>query len=241
MLDHFFDYLHFSFSTDDPIVLIILVFLESVLSADNAVALAAIAQGLEDEKLEKEALNYGLVIAYVLRISLLLTATWVQQFWQFEVLGGAYLLWLVFQHFTSGEEENDQNREPRFKSLWQAIPVIAFTDLAFSLDSVTTAIAVSPETWLVITGTTIGIIALRYMAGLFIRWLDEYEHLADAAYITVGFVGLRLILKVINENLVPPQWVIISAIAIMFIWGFSKRTEIKSPVTEEVEKTEVHK
>ncbi|MBD2137408.1 DUF475 domain-containing protein [Anabaena sp. FACHB-1237] len=241
MLDHFFDYLHFSFSTDDPIVLIILVFLESVLSADNAVALAAIAQGLEDEKLEKEALNYGLVIAYVLRISLLLTATWVQQFWQFEVLGGAYLLWLVFQHFTSGEEENDQNREPRFKSLWQAIPVIAFTDLAFSLDSVTTAIAISPETWLVITGTTIGIIALRYMAGLFIRWLDEYEHLADAAYITVGFVGLRLILKVINENLVPPQWVIISAIAIMFIWGFSKRTEIKSPVTEEVEKTEVHK
>lgn len=241
MLDHFFDYLHFSFSADDPIVLIILVFLEAVLSADNAVALAAIAQGLEDEKLEREALNFGLVIAYVLRITLLLTATWVQQFWQFEVLGGAYLLWLVFQHFTSGEEENDQNREPRFKSLWQAIPVIAFTDLAFSLDSVTTAIAVSPETWLVITGTTIGIIALRYMAGLFIRWLDEYEHLADAAYITVGFVGLRLILKVINENLVPPQWAIISAIAIMFIWGFSKRTEVKLPVTEEVEKTEVHK
>jgi YkoY family integral membrane protein len=241
MLDHFFDSLHFSFSADDPIVLIILVFLEAVLSADNAVALAAIAKGLEDEKLEREALNFGLVIAYVLRITLLLTATWVQKFWQFEVLGGAYLLWLVFQHFTSSEDEQDENREPRFKSLWQAIPVIAFTDLAFSLDSVTTAIAVSPETWLVITGTTIGIIALRFMAGLFIRWLDEYEHLADAAYITVAFVGLRLVVKVINENLVPPQWVIISAIAIMFVWGFSKRTEVESPVAEEIEKTEVHK
>ena len=242
MLDHFFDYLHFSFSADDPIILIILVILESVLSADNAVALAAIAKGLEDDKLEQEALNFGLVIAYVLRIALLLTATWVQQFWQFEVLGGAYLLWLVFQHFTSQEEENkEENREPRFKSLWQAIPVIAFTDLAFSLDSVTTAIAVSPETWLVITGTTIGIVALRYMAGLFIRWLDEYEHLADAAYITVGFVGLRLIVKVINENLVPPQWVIITAIAMMFVWGFSKRTQVELPVTEEVEKTEVQK
>lgn len=74
------------------LVLIVLVSLEAVLSADNAIALAAIAQGLEDKKLEGQALNLGLVVAYVLRISLILTATWVQQFWQFELLGGAYLL-----------------------------------------------------------------------------------------------------------------------------------------------------
>jgi predicted tellurium resistance membrane protein TerC len=97
--------------------------------------------------------------------------------------------------------------------------------LAFSLDSVTTAIAISKETWLVITGGLIGVVALRFMAGLFIRWLKEYVHLQDAGYITVGLVGGRLLLKVINDSLVPPQWLMISAIALLFIWGFSKRVD----------------
>lgn len=202
------------------VVLIILVFLEAVLSADNAIALAAIAQGLEDKEVERQALNLGLVVAYILRISLILTATWVQQFWQFELLGALYLLWLVFQHFTSAEGEDHQHHGPRFNSLWQAIPVIAFTDLAFSLDSVTTAIAVSQEKWLVLTGATIGIITLRFMAGLFIRWLDEFVHLEDAGYVTVSLVGLRLLLRVINDALVPPEWLMIGAIASSVPVGF---------------------
>ncbi|MGH7998474.1 MAG: TerC family protein, partial [Brasilonema sp.] len=78
MLDRIFDHLNFHFSIEAPIVLLVLVSLEAVLSADNAIALAAIAQGLEDKKLERQALNIGLVFAYVLRITLLLTATWVQ-------------------------------------------------------------------------------------------------------------------------------------------------------------------
>ncbi|MGB3651654.1 MAG: TerC family protein [Rivularia sp. (in: cyanobacteria)] len=237
MLERIFDYLQYNFSIEASIVLLILIFLEAVLSADNAIALAAIAQGLDDEKLERQALNLGLVVAYVLRITLLLTATWVQKYWQFELIGAAYLLWLVFQHFTSEEDEEDADREPRFKSLLQAIPVIAFTDLAFSLDSVTTAIAVSDNKWLVIIGTTIGIITLRFMAGLFIRWLDEFVYLEDAGYITVAFVGVRLLLRVVNQALVPPQWIIIAAIAIILTWGFSKRTVPK--IVEETEKTEV--
>ena len=240
MLDQIFDYLNFHFSVEASIVLLILVILEAVLSADNAIALAAIAQGLEDKKLERQALNIGLIFAYVLRITLLLTATWVQKFWQFELLGAAYLLWLVFQHFSSQEDENNHHHGPRFKSLWQAIPVIAFTDLAFSLDSVTTAIAVSQEIWLVITGTTIGIVTLRFMAGLFIRWLDEYTNLEDAGYITVAFVGLRLLLKVINDDLVPPEWLVVTAIGIILAWGFSKRNVVEL-APEEKEKAEVSK
>lgn len=206
------------------LVLIILVFLEAVLSADNAIALAALSQGLEDTKLQRQALNFGLVVAYVLRISLIFTATWIANLWQFELLGAAYLLWLVFQYFTSNEGNGSEHHGPRFDSLWQAIPLIALTDLAFSLDSVTTAIAVSQETWLVLTGATIGIVALRFMAGLFIRWLDEYVYLEDAGYITVALVGLRLLLRVFNDQLVPPEWLMISAIALIFTWGFSKRT-----------------
>ena len=239
MLDQIFDYLHFHFSIEASIVLLILIFLEAVLSADNAIALAAIAQGLEDKKLERQALNIGLVVAYVLRITLLLTATWVQQFWQFDLLGAAYLLWLVFQHFTSEEGEDNQHHGPRFTSLWQVIPILAFTDLAFSLDSVTTAIAVSNDRLLVLTGTTIGIVTLRFMAGLFIQWLDEFVYLEDAGFMTVALVGLRLLLKVVNDTFVPPQWVMITAIGIILAWGFSKRTV--EEIIEQPEKTEVSK
>ncbi|MGC1395290.1 MAG: DUF475 domain-containing protein [Coleofasciculaceae cyanobacterium] len=237
MLDQIFN-LPFDFGVEAPLVLLILIGLEAVLSADNAIALAAIAQGLEDPELQRRALNFGLVAAYVLRITLILTATWIVQFWQFELLGAAYLLWLVYQHFTSATEEDDQHHGPRFTSLWQTIPLIAVTDLAFSLDSVTTAIAISDQTWLVITGGTIGVITLRFMAGLFIKWLKEYVHLEDAGYITVGFVGLRLLVRAIRPDLVPPEWIMIAAIAVVFFWGFSKRTDQELFLETESKKVE---
>lgn len=205
------------------LVLLVLVALECVLSADNAIALAALTQGLQNLKLERQALNIGLVFAYVLRMSLILAASWVIGYWQFELAGALYLLWLVFQYFTSQEDEEHAHHGPRFTSLWQAIPLIALTDLAFSLDSVTTAIAVSQETWLILLGGTIGIVALRFMAGLFIGWLEEFTHLEDAGYITVSFVGIRLLLRVVNDQLVPPEWLMITLVALVFAWGFSKR------------------
>ena len=125
-----------------PLILIILIVLEVVLSADNAIALAAIAQNLKDPKLQRQALNIGLIGAYILRISLILTATWVVKFWQFELLGAMYLLWLVYNYFTDDDtEETSEQRHLSFASLWQIIPTIAIADLAFSLDSVTTSIA----------------------------------------------------------------------------------------------------
>ncbi|MBD2098987.1 DUF475 domain-containing protein [Trichocoleus sp. FACHB-591] len=226
MLDHLLD-TPMNFGYDTLLLLPVLVALEAVLSADNAIALAAIAQGLEGSTLQRRALNLGLVCAFVLRVVLILTATWVTKYWQFELAGAAYLLWLVFQYFSAQEDSDNPHHGPRFATLWQAIPVIAFTDLAFSLDSVTTAIAISKETWLVITGGLIGVIALRFMAGLFIRWLDEFTHLEDAGYVTVALVGLRLLLRVINDGLVPPEWLMVSLIGLLFLWGFSERAELE--------------
>ncbi|MEO1682156.1 MAG: hypothetical protein AAFS06_02720 [Cyanobacteria bacterium J06631_12] len=220
---------------DTLLLLPVLILLEMVLSADNAIALAAIAQGLDTEALQKKALNIGLVAAFILRIALILTAGWVLKYWQFEVAGAVYLLWLVYQHFVVDEEADGENHGSKFGSLWQAIPTIALTDLAFSLDSVTTAIALSKDVLIVLLGGTIGIVALRFMAGLFIRWLEIYVHLEDAGFVTVAFVGLRLIVRVVNPDWVPPEWVMVSLIFSLFAWGFSKKVELpviaKSEVT----------
>jgi YkoY family integral membrane protein len=205
------------------LVLGILIALEAVLSADNAIALAALVQGIEDEKLQRQALNLGLVAAFILRVALIFTATWVIKYWQFELAGAAYLLWLSFKYFTSKAVQDQHHHGPAFTTIWQAIPLLAFTDLAFSFDSVTTAIAVSEDRWLVVTGGVVGVLTLRFMAELFIRWLKEYTYLQDAGYVTVTLVGIRLLLKVFDSDLVPPEWLMITTIGLCFFWGFSKR------------------
>lgn len=216
-------------------ILLILIVLEAVLSADNAIALASIAKSVEDPESQQQALNVGLVGAYILRIILIVGATYVIEYWQFELLGALYLLWLVFNYFFLEEDEDEDDFEKRslgFKSLWQVIPTIAITDLAFSLDSVTSAIAITQETWLIIAGGTIGIVILRFLAGLFIRWIQEYTYLEDAGFITVGFVGLRLLLKVWLPDTYIPEWVTIAVVGIFFTWGFSKREVVESDKQE---------
>lgn len=215
-------------------ILLILIVLEAVLSADNAIALASIAKSVRDPQSQQRALNIGLIGAYILRIILILGATYVIEYWQFELLGALYLLWLVFNYFVSQEDEEDEleKRTLGFKSLWQVIPTIAVTDLAFSLDSVTSAVAITEDTWLVIAGGTIGIVILRFLASLFIRWLQEYTYLEDAGFITVGFVGLRLLLKVWLPDYLIPEWVTIAVVAIFFTWGFSKREVVESDRAE---------
>ncbi|MBW4631157.1 MAG: DUF475 domain-containing protein [Iphinoe sp. HA4291-MV1] len=230
MLEHLTGHLGISFSPSSFGMLLVLVALETVLSADNAVALAALVQDIQDPQQQSQALNWGLMIAFVLRIGLLFTATWMIQFWQFELGGALYLLWLSGKHFwkyfdpnSTVEEQAGVSPKDTNSTFEQVILLIAVTDLAFSLDSVTAAVALSSETWLVLTGCIIGIITLRFLAGLFVRWLAEFTYLLDAAYLTVFGVGVRLMFKALIPDHVPPQWMLLTLIVVLFTWGFSKR------------------
>ena len=210
-----------------PIVLT-LVLLEAILSADNAIALAALVRSLPDPKQEEWALRYGLVGAFVLRVVLILTATWVIKYWQFELLGAVYLLWLAGKYFLASAKPHEEGKAvPVASKLWEVVLLVSFTDLAFSLDSVTAAVAVAQDTWLVLLGGLIGIIALRLLAEIFIKLLAEFVNLEAAGYMIVALVGFRLLLKVIADAYVPPEWLMLTCIAAVFIWGFSKRTKPK--------------
>ena len=196
-------------------ILGVLILLEAILSADNAIALAAIVRSLPDPKQEEWALRYGLIGAFVLRVVLIFTATWVIKYWQFELAGAVYLLWLSGKFFLEKSQAGHDPKHP-----------VRMTDLAFSLDSVTAAVAVAQETWLVLIGGVAGIIALRFLAGLFIKWLEEFTHLESAGYLIVLLVGLRLFIKVFSDSLVPPEWLMLSCIGLVFLWGFSKREPV---------------
>lgn len=217
-------------SLNTGFLLLALVALETVLSADNAVALATLVQPLPDLKQQQQALNWGLATAVILRIALLLAATWIIQFWQFECIGALYLLWLAGKHFWQQFPRHEVGDPVYFasdtqSSFWRIIPLIALTDLAFSLDSITTAVAFSDRIWLVLTACVVGVIALRCLASLFMRWLEEFVYLQNAAYLTVLGVGFRLFCKALQPGLVPPDWMVLAITGSLFIWGFSKRNE----------------
>jgi predicted tellurium resistance membrane protein TerC len=111
-------------------------------------------------------------------------------------------------------------------SLVTVVGTLALTDLAFSLDSVAAAIAVTDRLWLVMAGGVIGVVAMRLTAELFIRWLEIYRHLETAGFLAVGLVGLRLLLRLGLPDLLPPEWLLLVLVAALFAWGFSVRRPV---------------
>ena len=153
----------------------VIVSLELVLSADNAVALASITKNLNNIDLQRKALNIGIFIALLLRILVILTAQFFLNFWPVKLIGGIYLISLSISKFLSlnnnGSDKNlnEKNSEQSNISLFKVILLLSVTDLAFSIDSITAAVAISDQFLLVITGAIIGVIALRFTSGLFIN------------------------------------------------------------------------
>ncbi len=209
----------------------VIISLELVLSADNAVALASITKKLNKIDLQKKALNVGIFIALLLRILVILTAQFFLNFWPVKLIGGVYLLSLSISKFISldNNETIDNDNASTYKansSLLKVILLLAVTDLAFSIDSITAAVAISDQFLLVITGAIIGVIALRFTSGLFIKWLEIYKNLEKAGYIAVGIIGIKLIVQLVFNQLVIPEYLFFLIMLCLFLWGFSIKGSI---------------
>ena len=79
------------------IVLLSLIVLEGLLSADNAIVLAVMVRHLPLKE-QKHALLYGLAGALIFRIIAIFLITILAQYWQIQVLGGLYLLFMAGSH-----------------------------------------------------------------------------------------------------------------------------------------------
>ena len=205
----------------------VIVSLELVLSADNAVALASITKNLNNIDQQKKALNIGIFIALLLRVLVILTAQFILNFWPVKLIGGIYLISLsISKLFTLNNtvlKENNDNNIKSDISIVNVILLLSVTDLAFSIDSITAAVAISDQFLLVITGAIIGVIALRFTSGLFIKWLEIYTNLEKAGYIAVGFIGIKLILQLILYKLIIPEYLFFLLMLCLFLWGFSSK------------------
>ena len=130
-----------------------------------------------------------------------------------------------FVSIKNGESiKNDEIKQNHSTiSLLKIILLLSITDLAFSIDSITAAVAISDQFLLVISGAIIGVIALRFTSGLFIQWLELYTNLEKAGYVAVGLIGIKLLIQVVFFGFNVPEYLFFLIMLFLFLWGFSEK------------------
>ena len=195
------------FTMQSLYVVLSLILIEGLLSVDNALAIAAMASHL-DEKRRKWAMTIGYAGAYGFRLVALFIADIIIENHWLMILGAAYLIWLMCNHFAEEEDQEaiDAGHAPKqvkSQSFARTIAMIALLDLSLSFDNVVAAIAFARDNiWLVYLGVTIGIITLRMVAGYCITLLKRHPWLEHTAFILVGFVGALLCVELMWEQFV---------------------------------------
>ncbi|MFD1036953.1 TerC family protein [Virgibacillus byunsanensis] len=195
-------------------VLVVLIGLEGLLAADNALVLAIMVKHLPPKE-RKRALFYGLAGAFVLRFGSLFIIAFLVDVWQVQALGAAYLLFISIKHLYDKLKKKDHEEKEKEKAgsgFWMTVVKVEFADLAFAVDSILAAVALAvalPPTGLgevgsldtgqfavVLAGGMIGLIIMRFAANIFVELLNKRPGLEIAAFVIVGWVGVKLALIV---------------------------------------------
>jgi YkoY family integral membrane protein len=191
------------FSSSDLLTIGLLVALEGLLSADNALVMAILVLGLPKAQ-RYDALRYGLIGGFVLRTVATLLAVYLIQLSWVKLLGGAYLLYLVYSHFWGHDEGQDRRQAPKARpwlglsAFWATVFRVELINLAFSIDSILVAVAMSPKQWVVITGGILGIVAMRVVVGQLLVLVQRYPPLVDGAFVIIAWVGIKLCLDYLH-------------------------------------------
>lgn len=200
-------------------VLIVLVALEGLLAADNALVLAIMVKHLpEDER--KKALFYGLAGAFVFRFGSLFVISYLVDIWQVQAIGALYLLFIAGNHIfrkllfkkpvtdEAAESGTDATVSKKKSSFWFTVLKIEIADIAFAVDSILAAVALAvalPASGIgkiggldggqfivIFTGGFIGLVIMRFAASFFVKLLHSRPGLEIAAFFIVGWVGVKL-------------------------------------------------
>ena len=216
------------FEASDLITVTLLVALEGLLSADNALVMAVMVLGLPKDR-QQPALRYGLVGAFAFRFVATLLAVYLIRLGWVKLAGGLYLLYLAASHFHSSSPE-DRRTPPRAKpwlgmsAFWATVVRVELVNLAFSIDSILVAVAVSPKLWVVLSGGILGIVAMRVVVGQLLALIERYPALVDGAFIIIAWVAIKLILEYLHgAGYVPfeiPKWLSLGLIVVIFAASF---------------------
>ena len=214
--------------TGDFVTVGALVALEGLLSADNALVMAIMVLGLPRHQ-HKPALRYGLIGGFAFRVLATLLAVYLIRLVLVKLFGGLYLLYLTYGHFRGQSAEERRGAPPAkpmfgLSAFWATVVRVELVNLAFSIDSILVAVAMSPKTWVVIAGGILGIVAMRLVVGQLLTLVQRYPALVDGAFVIIAWVGLKLGLEYLHAawdiGFAIPQWFSLTLIVVIFTIAF---------------------
>lgn len=200
MFETMMSYLGHITMSDLPTILSVVI-LSSLLSLDNSLVVAAIANRLPEDQ-EQKAIVFGLSAGIVFRLLALFVVGFIVKYPIVKVIGGAYLIYIAYKHFFIDSDEKIHHAK---ESLGAAIIAITLADMAFSVDNVVATVAMSPKLMVVLIGTVVGGIAMIFTTKLVLLLLKRYQLLEACAYAIVAFVGVDILLE---------------ELPVLFNWGF---------------------
>jgi YjbE family integral membrane protein len=174
-------------STDFWIGLMKIIWINIILSGDNAVVIALAARSLPPHQ-QRKAVLFGSGAAVVLRIVLTVVAVQLLALSYLQIIGGALLLWIGVQ-LLSEEDEGDEG-EVEQKGLMAAVRTILIADIVMSLDNViAVAAAAKGSTTLLIIGLAISIPLVIFGSTLMIKLMERYPAIVTLGAALIGWVG----------------------------------------------------
>ena len=216
------------FEASDLVTIALLVALEAVLSADNAMVLAMLVLGLPKQE-QKQALRYGILGAFLFRGLATLAAVYLIRLGFVKLAGASYLLYLAYQHFFRSDAES-RRAPPKARpwmglsAFWATVVKVELTDIVFAIDSILVAVAMSPKLWVILMGGALGIVAMRLVIGKLLALIERYPPLVDGAFIIISWVGFKLLLEFLHTwnyiHFEIPSWLSLLVIIAIFVSSF---------------------
>jgi YjbE family integral membrane protein len=178
-------------SIDSPVFWLALgqiIWINIILSGDNAVVIALAARSLP-EKQQKMAIMWGSGAAVVLRIVLTFVAAYLLKLPYLQIIGGLLLLWIGFQLMEQegGEHEGEAKHQG---NLMTAVRTILIADLVMSLDNViAVALAAKGDFTLLVLGLAISIPLVIFGSTLMIKLMERFPVIVTLGAALIGWVA----------------------------------------------------
>lgn len=200
-----------------------IIWINILLSGDNAVVIALAARGLPPEQ-QRKAILFGSGAAVVLRIGLTIIAAWLMALQGLQVIGGLLLLWIGAQ-LLANEEESDSDAKEH-ANLMSAVRTILIADVVMSLDNVIgVAAAAKGDQFLLIIGLAISIPLVVFGSSMMIKLMERYPSIITFGAALIGWVGGETIASdvLLKEFVADNTWFhyacSVAGAVIVILWG----------------------
>ncbi|WP_075291201.1 TerC family protein [Pararhizobium arenae] len=193
------------------VALVTLVVMEVVLGIDNLIFISILTNKLPPEHRER-ARKIGIGLALVMRLALLGTIAWIVKLttpvfelfghgfsWKDMILiaGGLFLVWKATKEIHHNVDPVDHNEDfiasSATTTFAAAIGQILLLDLVFSVDSIITAVGMTPHLPIMVIAVVAAVTVMLVAAGPLARFIEQNPTIVMLALAFLLMIGTTLI------------------------------------------------